>query len=498
MTLLTIVLLTIFVILISLAIFDFYQRKHTIRAIYPLVGRIRWLLEDMGPKIHQYFVESWNDGKPFSKDQRAWVHASSKKEQNTTGFGSKSDFDANGHFFIKPALFPKPFDMQSCELIQLPCTKVIGLYNKRKKPYHPKSIINISGMSYGALSPTAVDAMNWGAKIAGCYQTTGEGGLSPYHKSGADVVFQFGTGYNGCRNPDGTFSLDRLYFLTKENPFIKMVEIKLHQGAKPGAWSILPRAKMTDEIRQVRGLEPDEDSISPGYHTAFTNVSELLTLIETIADKTGLPVGIKCGVGQLEQWRELALAMSNSGKGPDYIIIDGGEGGTGSAKASMVDHMGLPFVQAFSTVYQIFQKQGIEERVVWIGSGKLGFPAEVIKAMAMGCDMINVARTMMLSLGCIMSGLCHTDNCPSGVATQKAWRYKKLDPTLKSHRAANYIMEFRKNILEMTAAAGYDHPAQFQTDDIMVNSGDSSSLIPLSKIIGYHKMQTGIYKQENI
>jgi len=247
---------------------------------------------------------------------------------------------------------------------------------------------------------------------------------------------------------------------------------------------------MTEEIRQVRELNQSEDSVSPGYHTAFKSVLELLTVIDTIADKTGLPVGIKCSVGQLEQWEVLAHLMIITKKGPDYIIIDGGEGGTGAAKASLVDHMGLPFTQAFASVYNIFQKNGIENRVVWIGSGKLGFPAEAIKAMAMGCDMINVARTVMLSIGCIQSGLCHTDNCPSGVATQKKWRYSKLDPSIKSHRVANYIIEFRKNMMEMTAAAGYNHPAQFKSDDIMINSGDSSTLIPLSKIIGYNKTKT--------
>ncbi len=488
MTILWILLSVIIISLTLRAYIDYKQREHTIRAIYPLIGWSRWICEWIAPKLYQYFIENRTEGKPFSKDKRAWVYASSKKELNTTGFGSKCDFNANGHFFIKPAMFPKRFNFLNENIIKIPCTKVVGLYNNRQKPYHPPSIINISGMSFGALSPTAVESLNKGAKIAHCYQTTGEGGLSPYHCNGADVVFQFGTGYNGCRNFDGTFSLEKLFFLTKENPFIKMIEIKLSQGAKPNSFSILPQSKMTEEIRQVRGLEPGEDSISPGYHTAFTNVTELLNLIEAIADKTGLPVGIKCAVGQDDMWEKLALQMKMRGVGPDFVVLDSSDGGTGSAKISMTDHMGLPFDQAFSTVYKIFQKYDIEDRIVWIGSGKLGFPAEAIKAMAMGCDMINVARTAMMSMGCLMSFQCHENTCPTGIATQQKWRYSKLDPALKSHRVANYIMEFRKNIMEMTAAAGYDHPSQFQTDDIMVNSGDSSSLIPLSKIIGYHKI----------
>lgn len=475
-------LLAIIIFLLEIAIYDLIQKKHTLRRIYPLIGRFRWLGEEMGPKIHQY-GENRSDGRPFSKDHRAYIYASSKKENNNTGFGTDKNFNEVGNFFIKSAFIPKKFDPLTTQL-ELPCAKIIG--GKRRKPYHPKSLVNISGMSFGALSPTAVEAMNKGALLAGCYHTTGEGGLSPYHCSGADVVFQFGTGYCGVQEK-GNFSLKKLVDLTTKHDFIKMVEIKLHQGAKPGSWSILPKSKMTEEIRQIRGLEKGQDSVSPGYHTAFSNIPELIEFVESIAEATGLPVGIKCGVGELESWNELALEMKSTGKGPDYIIVDGGAGGTGAAKVSTVDHLGIPFVHAFGSVYKIFQQHNIENSVVWIGSEKLGFASEAIMAMAIGCDMINVAREVMLSIGCIQSQLCHTNMCPSGVATQNHWRYSKLDPALKSVRCANYFMELRKNIQEMTAACGYNHPSEFKTSDILMKTSDAFGLVPLSTLLKYQK-----------
>lgn len=472
--------ITVVVFFLFIAIHDNLQRKHTIRAIYPIIGWFRWVCELIGDKIYQYFIENRTEGKPFSKDDRAYIHASSKKENNNTGFGSNADFDAPGHLFILPSMFPLRYDIKASK--QLKCKKIVG--KKRRKPYQPGSIINISGMSYGALSKTAVEAMNKGALIAGCYHTTGEGGFSPYHDNGADVVFQFGTGYSGVQK-DGLFSMEKLKQLVEDHSCIKMIEVKLSQGAKPGAWSILPKSKMTPEIAAIRGLEPGQDSVSPGYHTAFSNVTELVNFIEDIASETGLPVGIKCAVGKLAEWYELAHMMQTTGRGPDYIVIDGGEGGTGSAKKSMTDHMGLPFTQAFTRVYKIFQQFGIEKNITWVGSGKLGFPEKVIKAMSLGCDMINIGREVMLSIGCIQSHLCHTNHCPSGVATQAEWRYKKLDPTLKSHRCANFIIELRKNITEMSASSAYGHPSEYTSEDLEINTGDEKVMVTLKEAYGY-------------
>ncbi len=461
------------------------QKKHTILHNYPVIGHLRFLFEKLGPELRQYFIENNREGLPFNRSQRTYVYASAKKENNNEGFGSDKDFGDPKHFFIENALFPakiKPSKIPN----PIPSLKIIG-EARRLKPYQPKSVINISGMSFGALSAAAVEAMNKGAKLAGCYQTTGEGGLSKYHCSGADIVFQFGTGYNGVRNDDGTFSMQKLVKLVNKFSFIKMIEIKLHQGAKPGAWSILPSNKLTKEIREVRELKENEDSVSPGYHTAFSNTIELIDFVESIAENTGLPVGIKCGIGNLEQWKALAERMSITGKGPDYIVIDGAEGGTGSAKGSFVDHVGLPFIEAFTSIYKIFQQLNLQKRVVWIGSGKLGFPAQTILAMALGCDMINIGREAMMSIGCIQSQQCHLNTCPTGIATQNAWKQLGLNPELKSVRFANYLNQLHKDVFEITAACGFIHPSQFNTFHIKISSGQDKPMTDFSKIYGYNK-----------
>ena len=478
------ILLFIIIGLLCLAVYDISQPKHTIWHNYPIIGHLRNCLESIGGEIRQYFIENNREGLPFNRSQRTYIYASAKKENNNEGFGSDKDFADPKHFFIESAFFPKRIDPTKITLPINP-NKIIG--KNRRTPYQPKSIVNISGMSFGALSGAAVEAMNIGAKLSDCYQTTGEGGLSKYHCNGADIVFQFGTGYNGVRNEDGSFSMEKLVELVHTNPFIKMVEIKLHQGAKPGAWSILPQNKMTEEIRLTRGLKTGEDSVSPGYHTAFSNTTELLWFIEEIAKFTGLPVGIKCGVGKLDQWYELASKMKTTKTGPDYIVIDGAEGGTGSAKGSFVDHVGLPFAESFSSVYKIFQHYNIEKDITWIGSGKLGFPAQSIFALSLGCDMVNIGRESMISIGCIQAQQCHMNTCPSGIATQNTWKQAGLNPALKSVRFANYLKQLQKDIMEITASAGYKHPSEFNTDSIKINSGESLPLITLEDYFSYKK-----------
>lgn len=480
-------IITLIILLTCVAIYDISQPKHTILHNYPVVGHLRYLLEKIGPELRQYFIENNREGLPFNRSQRTYIYASAKKENNNEGFGSDKDFADPKHFFIESAFFPKRIDPTKITLPINP-NKIIG--KNRRTPYHPKSIINISGMSFGALSGAAVEAMNIGAKLSDCYQTTGEGGLSKYHCNGADVVFQFGTGYNGVRNEDGSFSMEKLVEMVHTNSFIKMIEIKLHQGAKPGAWSILPQNKMTDEIRLTRGLKSGQDSVSPGYHTAFNNTQELVNFIEDIAKYTGLPVGIKCGVGKLDTWIELATIMRQTQGGPDYIVIDGAEGGTGSAKGSFVDHVGLPFAEAFSSVYKIFQEQNIEKNITWIGSGKLGFPAQTIFALALGCDMINIGREAMISIGCIQAQQCHLNTCPSGIATQSIWKQSGLNPALKSVRFSNYIKQCQKDIMEITAASGYSHPSEFNTCDIKINSGESLPLVTLEEYFSYKVNKT--------
>ena len=358
---------------------------------------------------------------------------------------------------------------------------------KGKKPYRPASAINVSAMSFGSLSARAVESLNLGAGKSHAYHNTGEGGLSPYHKTGGDVVFHFGTGYFGVRTPDGNFSIEKMKILVDENPCIKAIEIKLSQGAKPGKGGVLPGAKISPEIAEIRGVEVGKDVLSPATHKAFDSIPELVDLIESIADKTGLPVGIKGAIGKLDQWEELANHMKKTGKGPDFITIDGGEGGTGAAPPSFADHVSLPWVYGFSSVYRIFLEKELTERIVFIGSGKLGFPAKAAMAFAMGVDCINVAREAMMSIGCIQAQICHTNRCPSGVATQSKWLQKGINIPLKSDRLAQYFKTFRKEFLEITHAAGYEHPCQFTMNDVQLNVDDDYLNSDLEAVYRYKK-----------
>ncbi|WP_242204473.1 FMN-binding glutamate synthase family protein [Aestuariivivens insulae] len=478
-------------ILVVIAIRDvFLQRNHTITHNYPVIGHLRYLLEKIGPELRQYLVANNREELPFNRIERSWIYASAKKENNYEGFGTDRDIYAHQHIFINNAMIPFTIDAShpnSIDKTFLPSAKVMGEFNKRKRPYRPASVINISAMSFGSLSAKAIESLNKGAKIAGAYHNTGEGGLSPYHSNGGDVIFHFGTGYFGCRSKDGGFSMEKLVQLVDDNPFIRAIEIKLSQGAKPGKGGVLPGAKISREIARIRGVEIGKDVLSPPNHKAFSNIPEMVNFIEDIAKKTGLPVGIKAAIGKLDQWEELADIMKETGKGPDFITVDGGEGGTGAAPPSFADHVSLPWVYGFSDLYKLFLSKGLTERIVFIGSGKLGFPAKAAMAFAMGVDCINVAREAMMSIGCIQAQVCHTNRCPSGVATQSKWLQNGIDPTLKSVRLAQYFKTFRKELVEITHAAGYEHPCQFKMSDIEMNVDDHNLSKELNRTYAYEK-----------
>jgi glutamate synthase domain-containing protein 2 len=481
----------ILIILILVAIRDiFFQKAHTISHNYPIVGHLRYWLESIGPEMRQYFVANNREELPFNRIERSWIYASAKKENNYEGFGTDRDIYEHQHIFINNAMMPFKLPENHPNTIDnsfLPCAKVIGQFNKRKRPFRPASIINVSAMSFGSLSAKAVESLNKGVKIAGAYHNTGEGGLSPYHKNGGDIVFHFGTGYFGVRSEDGGFSMDKMIKLVEDNPFIRAIEIKLSQGAKPGKGGVLPGAKITKEIAEIRGVEIGKDVLSPPTHKAFSNVPELVNFIEKIAESTGLPVGIKAAIGKLEQWEELANIMAETGKGPDFITVDGGEGGTGAAPPSFADHVSLPWVYAFGDLYKLFKQKGLSERIVFIGSGKLGFPAKAAMGFAMGVDCINVAREAMMSIGCIQAQVCHTNRCPTGIATQSKWLQNGIDPTLKSERLAQYFKTFKKELIEITHAAGYEHPCQFSMHDIEMNVDDHNLSKTLNKTYNYDK-----------
>lgn len=476
--------------LVLIAIRDILQRKHTISHNFPLVGHIRYMFESIGPEMRQYFVANNREELPFNRIERGWIYASAKKENNYKGFGTDRDIYAHQHIFINNAMIPfklPEVHPNRTDTNFLPCAKVMGRYHNRRWPYRPASIINVSAMSFGSLSARAIESLNKGAKLAGAYHNTGEGGLSPYHRSGADVIFHFGTAYFGVRTADGSFSLDKLVKLVESNPFIKAIEVKLSQGAKPGKGGVLPGAKISKEIAEIRGVEVGKDVLSPPNHTAFSTVPELVEFIERIAEATGLPVGIKAAIGKLGQWEELADIMVETGKGPDFIAVDGGEGGTGAAPPSFADHVSLPWVYGFSDLYKVFKERNITNRIVFIGSGRLGFPAKAAMAFAMGADCINVAREAMMSIGCIQAQICHTNRCPSGVATQRKWLQNGIDVPLKSIRAAQYFKTFRKELIEITHAAGYEHPCQFRMTDIDVNVDDHNLSKELNRTYMYEK-----------
>jgi glutamate synthase domain-containing protein 2 len=462
-------------ILLVIAVRDRLQRKHAIVANFPIVGRFRYWAEALGAPMRQYIVTNNDEERPFSRDQRRWIYASSKKENNYFGFGTDNDLEsAKDYVVIRHSAFPvhtphlgePAYDPKySC-----PSAKVLGSFRKRKKAFRPSSIVNSSAMSYGSLSRAAVEAINRGAAIASAMQNTGEGGIADPHRHGGDLVWQIGTGYFGCRDEKGRFSLERMLEQIETAP-VRAIEIKLSQGAKPGLGGVLPAAKITPEISKIRLIPLGQDCISPSSHAAFSDISSMLDFIERIADATGLPVGIKSAVGDMAFWEDLARYIDTTGRAPDFITIDGGEGGTGAAPLVFSDHVALPFKVGFASVYRALAERGVHEKVTFIGSGRLGFPAQGLLALAMGCDMINVAREAMLAIGCIQAQECHTGNCPTGVATQKTWLARGLDPTLKAARFANYLMTFRKELLALANACGEVHPGLVGIDRLAILDG---------------------------
>ncbi len=455
----------------GLAGWDLLQRRHTILRNYPIIGHLRFLLEAVGPELRQYIVTDNDAERPFSRDQRRWVYTSSKAGNRYFGFGTDNDLErVHNYPIIKHAAFPVPTPdgepHHPDPRTPLPAAKVLGGARRRARAFRPSSLVNVSGMSFGALSAAAVTALNKGAGIAGALHTTGEGGVSPYHLGGGDLVWQIGTGYFGCRDGDGRFSLPRLLDRVAATPSIRAIEIKLSQGAKPGLGGMLPGAKVTREIAEIRGVPVGVDCKSPAGHSAFGDVDGLLELVETIAAETGLPVGIKSAVGEAAFWDELAARMARTGTGVDFVTVDGGEGGTGAAPLVFSDHVALPFKWAFARVYRAFAERDLHHDVVFVGSGKLGIPENALLALAMGCDMINVGRTAMFAIGCIQAQRCHTGRCPTGVATQSQWLQHGLDPAGKSVRCAHYLATLRFELACLARACGYVHPALVPLDTV--------------------------------
>ncbi|UYP18856.1 FMN-binding glutamate synthase family protein [Rhodococcus sp. Z13] len=469
--------------------YDLAQKRHSLLRNFPVLGHARYLLESIGPELRQYIITTNDEERPFTRDQRRWIYASSKNVTNTFGFGSDNDIEfTDGYTIVKHRTFsdlPPSAAPHAGEKLTIPSAKILGAARRRRRAFRPESFVNISAMSFGSLSGAAVEALNRGAAAAGCLQNTGEGGLTRYHRNGGELIFQIGTGYFGCRDETGRFDLARLKDVVESAP-VRALEIKLSQGAKPGLGGLLPGAKVTPEIAEVRGIPVGRDCVSPSRHTEFHDVDELLDWVELLAAETGLPVGIKSAVGDPTFWDELTRQMRATDRGVDFVTIDGGEGGTGAAPLVFADAVSLPFRSGFARVYAAFAEAGLTDGVTFVGAGKLGLPDNAVAAMALGCDMVNVAREPMFAIGCIQAQKCHTDRCPTGVATQNRWLVRGLDVPSKAERVTDYIGALRRDVFKIAQATGVAHPGLITVDDVEVADGNQHA-ITLRELYGYRE-----------
>ena len=454
----------------AVAAHDLLQRRHAILRNFPVIGHARFWLEAIGPELRQYIVAGNDEERPFSRDQRRWVYASSKLQNNYFGFGTDNDLEhGSGNVILHHRTFARAYPTHGSvgQEARLPSAKILGGPRGRRHAFRPESVVNVSGMSFGSLSGNAIEAINRGAALAGCLHNTGEGAVSPYHRTGADLIFQIGTAYFGCRDENGAFSLPRLKELVDSTP-IRALEVKLSQGAKPGLGGVLPAPKVSREIAETRGVPEGVDCLSPSRHAEFDDVDSMLDFVEMLAQETGLPVGIKSAVGDLGFWQDLAAAMEDRARGVDFISIDGGEGGTGASPLIFTDSVSLPFRLGFARVYAEFARRGLHHDVTFIGAGKLGLPDNAVVAFALGADMVSVAREAMLAVGCIQAQRCHTGDCPTGVATQNPWLAHGLDPVSKGERVANYIKTLRRDLLKVSETCGVEHPALIGPESVEV------------------------------
>lgn len=433
---------------------DMMQTKHAIIRNYPVVGRMRYWMEALRPKIYQYFVESDIDGSPVNRVDRSTIYQRAKRELNSQPFGTQFNVYAEGYEWMAHSIQPRAFEKMNKD----PRVQIGG--RDCKQPY-AASILNVSAMSYGSLSPNAVEALNGGAKIGNFAHNTGEGGISEYHlKQGGDIIWQIGTGYFGCRDEAGNFS-DTLFAEKSALPQVKMIELKLSQGAKPGHGGILPAAKNTVEIAAIRHVTPHTTVFSPPYHSAFNTPKEMMQFIAHLRNLSGgKPVGFKLCIGQKREFYAVCKAMIETNCYPDFITIDGGEGGTGAAPPEFSNSVGMPLMDALSFVHDTLTGFDIRHHIKLIASGKVLTGYHILRAIALGADTCNSARAMMMAIGCIQALVCNTNKCPTGVATQDKWLAAGLVVEDKKHRVANYHRDTIESAVELTAAAGLADPHQ--------------------------------------
>jgi len=439
-------------------IYDMIQTENTIIRNFPFLGHFRYLLMSISPEIRQYFVESNTDGKPFSKNQRDFVNKRSENRFQTHPFGSELDMYEEKYTWAPHSIYPKEVKEEAKRVL-------IGAENS-SQPYEA-SILNISAMSYGSLSAAAVRALNKGAKIGGFFHDTGEGGLSPYHlEFDADVVWEIGSGYFGCRTADGNFAPDE-FQQKAQNPNVKMIEIKLSQGAKPGHGGVLPAEKVTPEIADIRGLEPYKKVVSPAYHKEFANAEGLLDFVQRLRELSGgKPVGFKLCIGKKSEFQDICMAMIQTSILPDFITIDGAEGGTGAAPIEFSDSIGMPLEEALVFVTDTLRGYDLKDDIHIIGSGKIITGFDIIKTMALGADLCNSARGMMFALGCIQALKCDTNECPTGITTHDPNLTRGLVVSDKAERVANFQIETVEATLELLAGMGMKDFSELKRSDI--------------------------------
>ncbi len=466
-------LLCLFIVgLIALYLYDRHQKEHTILRNYPIIGHFRYILEYLSEFFRQYFAPDRGE-LPFNRAQRAWVYRSAKNVDNTIGFGSTRDLRPVGTILFVDA----PFPVLNQDAVST-SPVLIGPYCR--VPYVAKTLFHISAMSYGALSKNAVIALSQGAKLAGCWLNTGEGGVAPYHLEGdCDLVAQIGTAKYGFLDENGQFSDKRLHEIANY-PQIKMFEIKLSQGAKPGKGGILPAIKVTPEIARIRNILPFKDSISPNRHPEISNSSELLNMVNRVRDVTGKPVGFKIVLGSYEWLDDLFLEIHKRGieHAPDFITLDGAEGGTGAAPMSLVDYMGLPIAESLPVLIDRLVEYGLRDRIKVVAAGKLVTPAEVAWALCVGADFVASARGFAFALGCIQALRCHNNTCPTGITTHNPNLVQGLVPELKAVRVANYAKNIEYEVGVISHSCGVREPRQLNRSHarVMTENGLTVSL----------------------
>ncbi len=456
-------LFVLFGVLVAVGIYDVRQRKRSILRNYPITGHIRFMLESVRPEIRQYFFEGDNDAAPFSRAQRSLVYQRAKAEVDKRPFGTQLDVHAEGYEWINHSVSPTSLKSHDFRI-------TIGA--DRAQPYSA-SVFNISAMSFGALSANAIQSLNAGAQRGSFAHDTGEGSISAHHrKHGGDLIWEIASGYFGCRNDDGSFNADK-FAANASDPQVKLIELKLSQGAKPGHGGVLPGPKVTAEIAAARGVPEGVDCISPASHSAFSTPTEMMYFIDRLRTLSGgKPTGFKLCIGHPWEWFAMVKAMLATGITPDFIVVDGAEGGTGAAPVEFTDHVGSPLQEGLLLVHNTLRGVGLRERVKVGAAGKVTSAFDIARLMALGADWCNSARGFMFALGCLQAQTCHTGRCPTGVATQDPQRQQSLVVEDKATRVFNFHQQTLHALQELVQAAGIMHPNQITPHHIVRRSTD--------------------------